>query len=146
MQIHRILSYENYLHWTPSWFLLISSCNGLFIFCKGINYWNNPSNHNFFPVFSQNLFECNCIMIDNLLHQFSHIEHYQQQFCYIAREISNSLPYTKQAFSNFWKAQGGFMALVRKTAIKSVYFIQITWKLVQHKHIFGLNQKLTWVR
>ena len=35
-----------------------------------------------------------------------------------------------------FERQGGFSARVRKTAIKAVYFTQITWNLVQY--IFGL--------
>ena len=36
----------------------------------------------------------------------------------------------KAGFLNFWKA-GGFIACVRKTPIKAVYFTKIIWNLIQ---------------
>ena len=49
----------------------------------------------------------------------------------------HNLTLYQAGLSNFW--QGGFLARVRKTAIKAVYFTQITWNLVQL--IFRLQQK-----
>ena len=45
-------------------------------------------------------------------------------------------PIPGRLFQTFEMQGEDFLARVRKTAIKAVYFIQITWNLVQH--IFGL--------
>ena len=45
-------------------------------------------------------------------------------------------PIAGRVFLTFERQGEPFLACVRKTAIKTIYFIQITWNLIQH--IFGL--------
>ena len=75
---------------------------------------------------------------------FSEVHNFKSQKCAcLPGTYSASLnymfnPIPSRLFLTF-ERQRGFLARVRKTAIKAVYFTQITWNLVQH--IFGLLTK-----